>query len=191
MTQLTRALLLLVSCVFTQNFVFVQLLGASPALKRAGTITTAAVVGVYTTLVMTLASAMNWMVYHELLTPLSARSLSLIAFVLVIAGAAWLVGKLFTAIKPALGEALGENWTLLAANCAVLGASIMGLGGGFARSTLTGLFGGLGFLLAIFLMAGVNERLEFSNVPKAMRGLPITLVSAGLIALAFMGFTGL
>ena len=191
MTQLTKALLLLVSCVFTQNFVFVRLIGASPALKRAGTIATAAVVGVYTTLVMALAAAVNWLAYHMVLLPLNAQSLYLIAFVLVIAGAAWLVGRILAAIRPELSEALSENRVPFAANCAVLGASLLGMNGGFARAALTGLFGGLGFMLASLLLAGVRERLEFSKVPKAMRGLPITLVSAGLIALAFMGFTGL
>ena len=191
MSNITRALLFLVSCVFTQNFVFVRLMGGSALFKKAGSVLTAAVVGAYTALVMALSAALNWVVWKKLLVPLHGESLYLVAFALVVLFSAWLIGLLVKRISPRAGEALGDNGFVLAVNCAVLGASLIGLDGGIVRAALTGLFGGLGFLLALVLMAGVRERLEFSKVPESMKGLPITLVSAGLIALAFMGFIGL
>ena len=191
MSSISRILLFMVSCVFTQNIVFVQLLGGGALYKKAGRIGTAAIVGAFMALVMTVASAVNWLVYRKVLVPLNAQSLALIAFVLVIAGAAALAAMLCKKLIPAAGEALGENVVALAANCAVLGVCVLSVGGGFGRAVASGLFGGLGFLLAMLLMAGVQDRLEFSKVPKSMRGLPISLVSASLIALAFMGFIGL
>lgn len=191
MSNLTRTLLFLVSCVFTQNFVFVRLMGGSALLKKAGSVATAAVVGAYTAVVMALSCALNWLVYKMALVPLGAESLYLVAFALVVLCSAWLVGLAIKSVSPKLGEALGENGAALCVNCAVLGASLIGMDGGILRATLTGLFGGLGYLLALVLLAGVQERLEFSRVPESMKGLPIQLVSASLLALAFMGFIGL
>lgn len=189
--DIAKILLFLVSCVFTQNIVFVRLMGAGTLHEKTGSVGVAAIVGVFTALVMTLSAAVNWLIYQKALVALNAQSLELVAFVLVIFAAASLVGRLMKQIVPAAGDALGENYLPLAANCAVLGASMLGTDGGFAQAIGHGFFGGLGFLLAMVLLAGVRERLEFSNVPKSMRGLPIALVSASLIALAFMGFQGL
>lgn len=191
MSNLTRALLFLVSCVFTQNFVFVRLMGGSALLKKAGSVATAAIVGGYTALVMAVSAALNWIVYKKALVPLGAKSLYLVAFAAAALLSAWLIALALKRVSPRVGKALGENGAALAVNCAVLGASLIGMGGGIVRAALTGLFGGLGYLLALVLLAGVQERLEFSRVPESMKGLPISLVSAGLIALAFMGFIGL
>ncbi len=185
MKDFAAALLLLLSGALIQDLALERRLGASPTLKEA------AFAGVHTALVTTVAAPLSGLVCHTLLVPLNAQSLSMIVTVLAVAGAARLVGRLMAALRPALGEVPGGNGTLLAANCAVFGASLMGMGGGPMRAMLAGILGGLGFLSAALLLAGVKERLGFSEVPAAMRGLPIALVSAGLIALALMGFGGL
>lgn len=185
MNNLTAALLLLVSGALIQDLALERRLGASPTLKEA------TLAGACTALVTTVAAPLSGLIYHRLLVPLNARSLSLIASVLAVAGAARLVGRLMAALRPTLSEMPGGSGTLPAANCAVLAASLTGMGGGLPRATLAGILGGLGFMLAALLLAGVKERLGFSGVSRAMRGLPITLVSAGLIALALMGFGGL
>ena len=112
---------------------------------------------------------------------------------LVIIGLALLARLLVKRIRPELGEALEDSFLLMAANCVVLGIAILNFenGYGLGYALLHGLFGGLGYLLAIVLMAGVQERIEFSRVPESMKGLPITLVSASLMALAFLGFMGM
>lgn len=191
MSNIVRALLFMASCVFAQNFVFVRLMGGSALLRKAGSVATAAIVGAYTAVVMAVSAALNWVVWKKALVPLGAQSLYLIAFALIVLCAAWLVGLLLAKLSPRVGVALGENGAVLCVNCAVLGASLIGMGGGIARVALTGLFGGLGYLLALVLLAGIQERLEFSKVPESMKGLPIQLVSASLVALAFMGFIGL
>lgn len=191
MNTISKLLLFMVSCVFTQNVVFVQLMGSGALYKKVGKLGTAAIVGAFMALVMTVSAAVNWLIYNKVLAPLNARSLAMIVFVLVTMCAAALAGMLCKKAIPAAGEALGDNVVALAANCAVLIVTVLSLSGGFLRAVASGLFGGLGFLLAMLLMAGVQDRLESSKVPDSMRGLPITLVSASLIALAFMGFIGL
>ena len=192
MSNITRVLLFIVSCVFTQNVVFTRLLGVcAPAEDRR--VATAAGYGVVVALAMTLTAAGAWLVRSLALVPMHAEYLQLTALALVALIAAFIVEKCVVALKPALAGALEGNLPGIAANCAVLGIALVNLEAGcdLGRAVLNGLLGGLGFLVAIVLMAGVQDRLETSRVPESMKGLPITLVSASLIALAFMGFLGI
>ena len=192
MSNITSVLLFIVGCVFTQNIVFIRLLGAC-ALDESRSIETALGYGVAATVVMVLASACTWLVDRYVLMSMNLEYLRLVAFVAIIWIAAFLVEQCVAKARPALAEALDGSFIYFAANCAVLGIAVLNVesAASLGASVVNGLLGGLGFLLAIALMAGVQERLETSRVPEAMRGLPITLVSASLIALAFMGFMGI
>ena len=192
MSGIPRILLFMVSCVFTENFVFVRLLGCS-ALGEERRVGVAAGYGLATAAAMALASLGAWLAQRFVLEPLNAAQLYLIVDVLVILAASALVAWLAAKLWPALAPALSDGTTAIAANCAVLGAALINLEKGFGAgdALLNGLFGGLGFALALVLMAGVRERLEFSKIPAPLKGLPISLISAGLAALAFMGFAGM
>ena len=190
---MTRTLLFLVSCVFTQNFVFVRLFGASALFDEDRRIETALWLGLATTVIMTLASAGCWALEALALTPMKAEYLRVLAYMAVCVVAAWIVGLCLKKLFPQLDEAFNEAGMFVAANCAALGAALISAE---ATSTLPdalmrGVFGGLGFLVAITLMAGVHERIRYSKIPEPMKGLPITLISASLMALAFMGFMGI
>ena len=190
---MTRTLLFLVSCVFTQNFVFVKLFGASALLNEDRRIETALWLGLATTVIMTLASAGCWALETLVLTPMKAEYLRVLAYMAVCVVAAWIVGLCLKKAFPQLDAAFNEAGMFVAANCAALGAALISAE---AVSTLPdallrGVFGGLGFLVAITLMAGVHERIRYSKIPEPMKGLPITLISASLMALAFMGFMGI
>ena len=192
MDGMTKVLLFMASCVFSQNIVFVRLLGCC-GLNEDRRVEAAAGYGVAVALVMTLASAGAWMVREWLLVPLNAGYLQLMAFVLVILIAAWIVERIAAKLWPGSAKALDGALPGVAANCAVLGIALVNLekAYGLGSAVLSGLFSGLGFLLAVVLLAGVQERLESSRIPAALKGLPITLISASLIALAFMGFIGI
>ena len=192
MNGVTNILLFVVSCLFTQNVVFVRLLGACD-LGENRRVEVAAGYGLAMTMVMTLASALTWMVEKWALMPLGAEYLRIPAFVLVILLVSLLAARLAVKLLPVLAESLNDSFPHLAANCAVLGIAILNLeaGYGLSMALLSGFLGGLGFLIAIVLMSGVQERLEFSKVPEALKGIPIALISASLIALAFSGFAGL
>ena len=192
MNEIARILLFIVSCVFAQNVVFVRLLGCCE-ITEDRRVETAVGYGAAVAVVMTLAAAGSWMVLRWVLEPLNAGYLDLTACVLMALIAAWIVERAVSALFPKLAEGLDGCLLGIAANCAVLGIALINLEAdcGLGTATLNGLFGGLSFLVAVVLMAGVQERLETSRVPESLRGLPITLISASLIALAFMGFLGL
>lgn len=192
MNVVSNIILFVVSCLFTQNVVFVRLLGACE-LGENRRVETAAGYGLAMTLAMTLSSALTWMVERWALAPMGVEYLRLPAYVLVILLVSLLAVRIASKLVPNLAEALSASFPHLAANCAVLGVAILNLeaGCGLGIALLSGFLGGLGFLIAIALMAGVQERLEFSKVPEALKGVPIALVSASLIALAFSGFAGL
>jgi len=190
---MTRTLLFLVSCVFTQNFVFARLMGASALFNEDRRVETALGLGLVTAAIMAVASALCWALDRFALVPMHAEYLRVLGYVVASIVATLLAGVCLKAIFPALNEALNEVGAYVAVNCAALGAALINadMGYGVADAVLHGLFGGLGFAVAITLMAGVQERIKYSHIPEAMKGLPITLVSAGLMALAFMGFMGI
>lgn len=198
MSEMTKILLFLVSCVFTNNFIFSRYLGCCPFLGVSGKVETAVGMGLAVTFVMGLSSFFTFLVYKYVLAPLELQYLETIAFILVIASLVQLVEMALKKSGPALYRALGLYLPLITTNCAVLGVTLLNLASGYmtARlgllySTLNGVFGGLGFLLAIVLMAGVRERLESSGIPAWLKGFPSALIVAGLMAVAFLGFAGL
>ena len=190
---LTNFLLFMVNCVLTNNFIFSRYLGCCPFLGVSSKVETAAGMGIAVTFVMGLASLFTYAVYHYILIPLQISYLITISFILVIAALVQFVEMFLKKSMPSLYNALGIYLPLITTNCAVLGVTILNIDNKYNMlwSVLNGVFGALGFLLAIVLMAGVRERLESSNIPKAFKGFPISLVIAGLMSVAFLGFAGL
>ena len=188
-----KILLFFVGCVITNNFIFSRFLGCCPFLGVSNKVETAVSMGVAVTFVMTIASLFTYMVYHWILVPLGLTFMETIAFILVIAALVQFVEMFLKKSSPSLYKALGIYLPLITTNCAVLGVATLNVTSDYnlLYSVLNGCFGGIGFLLAITLMAGVRERLESSKIPECMKGFPISLVTAGLMAMAFMGFSGL
>ena len=188
-----KLLLFMVSCVITNNFIFSRFLGCCPFLGVSNKVETAVSMGIAVTFVMTLASLITYIVYHFVLLPLSHSFMQTIAFILVIAALVQFVEMFLKKASPSLYSALGIYLPLITTNCAVLGVATLNVNNDYnlIYSVVSGCFGGIGFLLAITLMAGVRERLESSKIPECMKGFPISLVTAGLMAMAFMGFNGL
>ncbi len=191
--SITEILLFMVSCILTNNFIFSRFLGCCPFLGVSGKVETSVSMGLAVTFVMTIASLFCWLIYNLLLLPLNLTYMSTISFILVIAALVQFVEMFLKKSSPTLYSALGIYLPLITTNCAVLGVATLNMNNayGLLQSVLNGTFSALGFLLAIVLMAGVRERLESSKIPACMKGFPITLVSAGLMAVAFMGFQGL
>ena len=191
--SITEILLFMVSCILTNNFIFSQFLGCCPFLGVSSKVETSVSMGLAVTFVMTIASLFCWLIYNLLLIPLELTYMNTIAFILVIAALVQFVEMFLKKSSPTLYSALGIYLPLITTNCAVLGVATLNMNNayGLLQSVLNGTFSALGFLLAIVLMAGVRERLESSKIPACMKGFPITLVSAGLMAVAFMGFNGL
>ena len=188
-----NVLLFFVSCVLTNNFIFSRFLGCCPFLGVSSKVTSAVSMGLAVTFVMTIASFFCYIVYNLLLVPLGLTYMDTIAFILVIAALVQFVEMFLKKSSPALYSALGIYLPLITTNCAVLGVATLNMNNNYSliQSVLNGTFSAIGFLVAIVLMAGVRERLETSKIPQCMKGFPITLVSAGLMAIAFLGFNGL
>ena len=188
-----NVLLFFVSCVLSHNFIFSRFLGCCPFLGVSNKVETAAGMGLAVTFVMGLASLFTSAVYQYVLYPLQLTYLDTISFILIIAGLVQFVEMFLKKSSPALYKSLGIYLPLITTNCAVLGVTILNINSGYNLfySILNGTFGALGFLLAIVLMAGVRERLETSKVPQCLKGFSGSLIMAGLMAVAFMGFSGL
>ena len=193
MAGVVKVLLFMVSCVLTNNFIFSRFLGCCPFLGVSNRVETALGMGLAVTFVMALASLFTYLVYHWVLVPLGLTYLSTISFILVIASLVQFVEMFLKKSSPGLYSALGIYLPLITTNCAVLGVTLLNISDelNLLYSVLNGVFGALGFLLAIVLMAGVRERLETAHIPKTLKGFPISLVMAGLMSIAFLGFSGL
>ena len=192
MSSSTGIFAIILSAVLTNNFIFSQFLGCCPFLGCSSKIDTAAGMGLAVTFVMGLASAICWLV-NCLLVKLGLGFLQTIAYILVIAALVQFIEMFLKKSIPSLYSALGIYLPLITTNCAVLGVALLNVQNdySFIGSVVYGITGGLGFLLAIYLFSTVRERLEFADYPKAFEGFPIALITAGLMALAFMGFSGL
>ncbi len=179
--------------ILINNFIFSQFLGCCPFLGCSNKIETAAGMGIAVIFVMGLSSAICWVVDTLVLVPLQLEYLETLAFILIIAGLVQIVEMFLKKMVPALYSALGIYLPLITTNCAVLGVVLLNVqhNYSFISSVVHGITGGVGFLLAIVLFASVRERIEFSEYPKCFKGFPISLVSAALVALAFMGFNGM
>ena len=179
--------------ILVNNFIFSQFLGICPFMGVSKKTDTALGMGLAVTFVMGLASAVCWPINHFLLEPYELEFMQTIAYILVIASLVQFVEMFLKKSIPSLYSALGIYLPLITTNCAVLGVVLLNTQNhyDFITSLVYGVTGGLGFLLAIFLFASLRERLEVSECPKSFEGFPIALITAGLIALSFMGFSGL
>ena len=189
----TKLLSIALGAILVNNFILVQFLGICPFMGVSKKLDTAVGMGLAVTFVMGLASAFTWAVNEWLLVPLHLEYMKTVAFILVIAALVQFVEMFLQKAMPSLYAALGIYLPLITTNCAVLGVALNNIqyGYNFLESVVYGITGGLGFLLAIVLFASIRERLEFSEVPRCFEGFPIALVTAGLMALSFMGFSGL
>ena len=192
MEQITNLLAITLGAVLANNFIFSQFLGICPFLGVSKKVDTAVGMGVAVTFVMGLASAITWLV-NLLLVQLGLEYMQTVAFILVIASLVQFIEMFLQKAMPTLYTALGVYLPLITTNCAVLGVALLNIQNNynFIESVVYGITGGLGFLLAIVLFASIRERLVFADYPKNWDGFPIALVTAGLMALAFMGFSGL
>ena len=193
MDPYVQALLgILLSAILTENFILVKFYGICPFMGVSKKIDTALGMGMAVTFVMALASAACWAV-NLALVALQAEYMQTVAFILVIASIVQVVEMFLKKSVPALYKALGVFLPLITTNCAVLGVALVNVQEGydFLQSVINGAAGGLGFTIAIVLFASMRERVDKTDCPQAFKGFPITLISAGLLALAFMGFSGL
>ena len=190
---MTEFILIIVTAVFINNFVVVQFLGICPFLGVSKSTSGAFGMGIAVTFVMTLTCFITYPLYEYLLVPLGLEYLEIIVFIFVIAALVQFIEMFLKKSIPSLYSALGIYLPLITTNCAVLGVVLLNTqySFGFLQSVVYGVFGGLGFMLAICLFASVREKLEFADYPESFEGFPICLVSAGLLALAFMGFSGM
>lgn len=191
--DITKLLSISLGAILVNNFVLVQFLGICPFMGVSKKTDTAIGMGFAVTFVMALASALCYPV-NQLLIALDLAYMQTVAFILVIASLVQLVEMFLKKAMPALYEALGVYLPLITTNCAVLGVVLLNTqeGYNFIESVVYGATGGIGFLLAIVLFASIRERLQLSATPpKSFEGFPIALITAGLMALSFMGFSGL
>ena len=191
--EIFKLLSITLGAILANNFIFSQFLGCCPFLGVSKKVDTAVGMGVAVTFVMGLASAVCFVVNKFILIPLDLAYMQTVAFILVIAALVQFIEMFLQKAMPSLYTALGVYLPLITTNCAVLGVVLLNVQNNynFIESVIYGITGGLGFLLAIVLFASIRERLVFADYPKNWEGFPIALVTAGLMALAFMGFSGL
>ena len=184
---------IILSAILSENFILVKFYGICPFMGVSKKIDTAVGMGAAVTFVMGLASAVCYAVNEFILVKFNLEYMQTVAFILVIASLVQFIEMFLQKSMPALYTALGIYLPLITTNCAVLGVVLLNVQNNynFIDSLVYGITGGLGFLLAIVLFAGVRERNVFADCPKCFEGFPIALVAASLIALAFMGFSGL
>lgn len=191
--EIFKLLSITLGAILANNFIFSQFLGCCPFLGVSKKVDTAVGMGVAVTFVMGLASAVCFVVNKYILIPLDLAYMQTVAFILVIASLVQFIEMFLQKAMPALYTALGVYLPLITTNCAVLGAALQNVTNeyNFMQSVLYGCFSALGFTLAILLFAGVRMRLKRAQPPKAFEGMPIVLVTAGLVAMAFAGFSGI
>ena len=192
MTMTKGLIAILLTAILTQNFVLSKFLGICPFLGVSKKLNTAVGMSAAVIFVMALATAVTYPI-NQFLESQKLAYLQTIVFILVIAALVQLVEIILKKYIPALYSALGIYLPLITTNCAVLGVVILNVDNGynFAQSMFNSVGAGLGFMLAMVMFAGVRERMESCDIPKFMRGLPITLVAASLVSVSFLGFTGI
>lgn len=188
-----KLLLLFVGAAITNNFILARFLGICPFIGVSKEVPTAFSMGMATTFVLTTSAMVVWAVQNLILVPFHMEFMQYVAFILIIASFVQLTEMAIRKISEPLYKTLGIFLPLITTNCAILGMALLIplKGYSFIESTVFGFGAGVGFTLAMVLMAGMRENLEFADVPKPLRGAPITLIIAGLMAIAFMGFSGM
>jgi len=191
--MLSNIITISLGAILINNFIFSQFLGICPFLGCSNKVDTATGMGLAVVFVMGLASAICWVIDVYILVPLGLQFLETLAFILVIASLVQFVEMFLKKAIPSLYSALGIYLPLITTNCAVLGVVLLNVQNNysFIESVVYGITGGLGFMLAIVLFASVREKVDFAEYPECFEGFPICLVSAALLALAFMGFSGM
>ncbi|MBP5254953.1 MAG: RnfABCDGE type electron transport complex subunit A [Lachnospiraceae bacterium] len=193
MTGAAKLLLIAFSMIFTENYVLVQFLGICPFLGVSKKFDSCIGMSGAVIFVMTLASAVTWLIYTYVMVPLGLTYLSTIIFILVIAALVQFVEIVLKKFIRPLYDALGVYLPLITTNCAVLAVTLQNVGENynFLESVVDGLTAGIGFGLALVLFCGVRKALEMAKPPKSFEGLPITLIAAALTSMTFMGFAGI
>ena len=186
-------ILLVLAGIFVNNYVMSQFLGICPFLGVSKKVNQATGMGMAVIFVMLFATAATWPIYNFVLVPLKIEYFQTIVFILVIATLVQFVEIVLKRFIPSLHASLGIYLPLITTNCAVLGVTINNITAGynFLEAMISSLGVGLGFLLAMLLFAGVRSKLDDSNAPKCFRGLPVTLIAASIVAMAFYGFAGI
>jgi electron transport complex protein RnfA len=184
---------LLISAVLIKNFVLHYFLGICPFLGVSKKLDSALSMGLAVTFVMTITAVVSWLINHLILIPYSLDYLQIVSFILVIASLVQLVEMFIRKISPPLYQALGIYLPLITTNCAIMGLALLAAlkNYNFIESVVFGFGSGVGFTLAIIIMAGIREQLDLADVPEPLKGAGITLIVAGIMALAFFGFSGM
>lgn len=184
---------IIIGSIFVNNVVLAQFLGICPFLGVSSKVNTSMGMGAAVVFVMAISSIVVWLIQYKILVPLGIGYMQTIVFILVIAALVQMVEIILKKISPALYQALGIFLPLITTNCAVLGVAILLVQKEYnlADSVIYSVSTAVGFALALVIFAGIRERLDLFDVPKAMKGVPIALVTAGILAMAFMGFSGL
>lgn len=185
--------IIIISSIFVNNIVLSQFLGVCPFLGVSNKVSTSLGMGAAVTFVLAIASIVAYLIQYYILVPLNITYMQTIVFILVIAALVQMVEIILKKVSPALYQALGIFLPLITTNCAVLGVAILLVQKEYnlGEAVVYAVSVAIGFTLALVLFAGLRERLEMENVPKAMKGVPIALITAGILAMAFMGFSGL
>ncbi len=184
---------IIIGSIFVNNIVLSRFLGICPFLGVSSKVETSLGMGGAVTFVMAIASAVTYLIHYNVLVPLGIEYMQTISFILVIAALVQMVEIILKKVSPSLYQALGIFLPLITTNCAVLGVAILLVGNEYnlLESVVFAIANAIGFTLALVLFAGLREKLELNNVPAAMKGMPIALITASILAMAFMGFAGL
>lgn len=190
---MTKLFLIIVSAILINNFVLIKFLGICPFVGVSSQVDASIGMGMAVIFCMTLASSVTWAIQTYVLVPFGVEFLQTIAFILVIAALVQFIEMVINKISPALKQALGIYLPLITTNCAVLGVAILNIRSNFnfLEASFNGFGAGVGFTLALLIMAGIRERLDMAPIPKALKGVPITFIIASLLSVAFLGFVGL
>ena len=191
-TQMAQAMIVCLSAVFTNNILLTYFLGMCPFIGCSREVKTSVGLGFAVIFVLTFTSMLNWVTYHYILVPLGLEFFRFILFIIIIAAFVQFVEMLLDRTSPLLYQKLGIFLPLITVNCAILGASLFMVirDYSFIATVGYGLGSGLGWMLAILAMAGIRQKLKSDRIPQGLQGPGITLIIAGLMALAFIGFTG-
>lgn len=191
--MIKELVVILIAASITNNFVLTYFLGICPFIGVSNKLDSSIGLGIATTFVMTMAATVTWLIYHYILIPFNLEFLQYVTFIIVIASFVQFVEMFIKKTSPALYKALGIFLPLITTNCAILGLTLFMVlrDYEFLESVVFGLGAGIGFTLALVIMAGIREDLQFADVPEPLKGPGITLIIAGLLALAFMGFGGI
>ncbi len=186
-------ILVLISAAIVNNFILSYFLGICPFIGVSNKLSSAVSMGIATTFVMAITAIVSWLINNLILIPYGMPYLQYVSFILIIASLVQFVEMVIKKVSQPLYRALGIYLPLITTNCAILGLALLAALKEYDlfKSIFFGLGAGIGFTLALIIMAGIREELELADVPEAFKGVPITLITAGLLALAFMGFSGL